>query len=322
MIASWKFCFSLMSICSLQCRVVSQKLQLEPLNSTVLQDSDVQFNATIQGDWEVTTWNVGGIQVLTLVNSLDSIIPSSDRFSARFCLNGSKGCVEFTIHNVSRTDAGDVVCTVQGYQPLKAQLYVQERGTVSILGGDVTKMQGEQAEFECLTTAWFPTPTISWTQNDQTVDSSLYNTTSLTDGDSFNSNTILKLTAVSNTRVKCLATLSTLATPQSSSVYMVVVPKPTDWTVLIAVVVSFGSCALLVLLIIGIIFCYKRRKEKGPNYQDEMRKVKTQSQLSVINTVEQVTGQVNETYEPENQSNHTNVGLKPGFVKHRHATIV
>ncbi|MEQ2195381.1 hypothetical protein XENOCAPTIV_011975, partial [Xenoophorus captivus] len=59
-----------------------------------------------------------------------------------------------------------------------------------------------------------------------------------------------------------------------------------------------------------------------PNYQDEMRKVKTQSQLSVINTVEQVTGQVNETYEPENQSNHTNVGLKPGFVKHRHATIV
>ena len=41
------------------------------------------------------------------------------------------------------------------------------------------------------------------------------------------------------------------------------VPTPPDWTVLIAVVVSFGGAALLVLLILGIIFCYKRRKEKG-----------------------------------------------------------
>lgn len=42
----------------------------------------------------------------------------------------------------------------------------------------------------------------------------------------------------------------------------VIVPKPPDWTVLIAVVVSISGFALLVLLILGIIFCYKRRKEK------------------------------------------------------------
>lgn len=105
--------------------VVSQKVQLEPLNSTVLQDSDVKFNAIIQGDWEVISWDVGGIQVLTIINSSDSIIPSVDRFSARFCFNSNRSCVEFTIHNVTRTDAGEVVCDVQGHQPLKAQLYVQ-----------------------------------------------------------------------------------------------------------------------------------------------------------------------------------------------------
>lgn len=43
----------------------------------------------------------------------------------------------------------------------------------------------------------------------------------------------------------------------------VTVPKPTDWTVLIAIVVSIGSCALLFFFIFGIMICYKHRKEKG-----------------------------------------------------------
>lgn len=39
-------------------------------------------------------------------------------------------------------------------------------------------------------------------------------------------------------------------------------PEPHDWTVLIAVVSSISGLALLVLLIVGIIFCCRRRKEK------------------------------------------------------------
>ncbi|XP_021173541.2 immunoglobulin superfamily member 5 [Fundulus heteroclitus] len=322
MIASWKIWFGLMSICLLQYRVVSQKFQLEPQNSTVLQGSDVQFKATIQEDWKVTTWHIGALQALTVINVPESILPAFDRFSGRFCSNGTKSCVEFTIHNVTRTDEGEVTCTVQGHPPQKAQLYVQESGTVRILGENVTVLQDEQVEFECVTAAWFPAPTISWTQNNQTVDSSVYNNTSINNGDFFNSTSILKLKAAGNTRVDCLATVSALATPKTSSVYVVVVPKPADWTVLIAVVASFGSCALLVLLILGILFCYKHRKEKEQNYQDEMRRVRTPSQLSVVSAVEQIPGQVNNSYEPEYQNNTTNVGVEPGFVKHRHVTIV
>lgn len=40
-------------------------------------------------------------------------------------------------------------------------------------------------------------------------------------------------------------------------------PKPPDWTVLIALVVSVTGFALLMLLIYGIVFCYKRRKGEG-----------------------------------------------------------
>ncbi|XP_043996179.1 immunoglobulin superfamily member 5 isoform X1 [Gambusia affinis] len=302
--------------------VVSQKVQLEPLNSTVLRDSDVQFMATIQGAWDVTNWGVGGIQVLTIVNSTSSIIPSADRFSARFCFSTSRNCVEFTIHNVSRADAGEVVCNVQGHQPVTAQLYVQESGTVNIPGGNVTVMQDGEVELECFTTAWFPAPSISWTQNGQAVNISLYNTTSTPDGDYFNSTSTVRLTASRNARVECLASLSTLTAPQSSSVYIEIVPKPPDWTVLIAVVLSFGSCGLLVFVILVIMICYKHRKEKKRNYQDEMRRVRMHSQLSVINTAEQVRGQINENYEPENQRNDTIDWTESGFLKHRHMTFV
>ncbi|KAM6907568.1 immunoglobulin superfamily member 5 [Xenentodon cancila] len=244
-------------------KVVTEELHLEPLNSTVLKGTNVQFTASVQGDWQVMTWTVQGFLVLT-VRSTGEILPSSERFSATFCSSGVTGCVEFTIHNVTRSEAGPVTCAVQGsYTPKIAQLYVQEGGTVVIMGGNVTAEQDQQVEIQCVTTAWYPIPTVSWSQNGVAVNSSLYNTTSMADEDYFNSTSILKFQAVSSTMVECMATVPTLKTPQSSSVFLTVVPKPPDWTVLIAVVVSFGSCALLVLLIFGILFCYKYKKANG-----------------------------------------------------------
>ncbi|KAF3841442.1 hypothetical protein F7725_007304, partial [Dissostichus mawsoni] len=169
------------------------------------------------------------------MSDIGNITSSSEQFSARFCSSRDPSCVEFTIQN---------------------------SGTVNIMGGNVTVTQDEQVEFQCVSSKWFPIPTVSWTWNSEAVNSSLYNTTSIADGDFFNCTSVLKFQAVRDTQIECRATM-TLASPQSSSVYLVVVPKPTDWTVLIAVVVSIGSFALLVLLIIGIIFCYKRRKEKS-----------------------------------------------------------
>lgn len=94
------------------------------MKSTVLQGSDVQFNATVGGSWQVMTWNVGGFLVLTVSKS-SGIIPSTEQFSARFC-SQNNSCVEFTIHNVTRSQSGPVICTVQGdYGEKTAQLYVQ-----------------------------------------------------------------------------------------------------------------------------------------------------------------------------------------------------
>ncbi|XP_059208106.1 immunoglobulin superfamily member 5 [Centropristis striata] len=359
MTVSWNSRPNLVHICLLLCATgaVSGQFQLEPQNLTVLRGSDAQFNATVPGVWDVMTWNVGGFLVLTIRVSGD-VTSSSGQFSAGFCSMGDTSCVEFTIHNVSRGESGPVLCSVLGdFGSKTAQLYVQESGSVSITGGNLTVVQDKQVEFQCVSSAWFPEPTVTWTRNGRVVSSDLYNTSSMADGDSFNSTSVLKFQAVSNTTVECQATVSTLRNPESSSVFLVVVPQPTDWTVLIAVVVSFGGFALLVLLIIGIIFCYKRRKEKEPNYQDEMsRRVRTLSQLSAAG---QRQGQVNAAYLPEGQtsvppSENTDSGYCPtvasqvvemphvgnsnqegdgynrayntvddsGFRKHRHVTIV
>ncbi|XP_074466443.1 immunoglobulin superfamily member 5 isoform X1 [Sebastes fasciatus] len=364
MTVSWKSRPNLFHICLLLCATgaVSGQFQLEPRNLTVLQGSDAQFNATVMGHWKVMTWTVGKKLVLS-IPATGNATSSSEQYSARFCSSGDTSCVELTIHNVNRsgTESWPVICSVLGpYGSKTSQLYVQESGTVSIMGGNVTVVQDQQVEFQCVTSAWFPTPAVEWIRNGQAVNSSLYNTTSIADGDAFNSTSILKFQAVRNTTVECRATVLTLTSPQSSSVFMVVVPKPPDWTVLIAVVVSIGGFALLVLLIIGIIFCCKRRKEKQPNYQDEMSKrVRTQSQISAgVNTAGQRQGQVNAGYLPEgqtsvapsecndsgfSQANGSNVFEMPdvvnsnqegngyngayttvneGFRKHRHVTIV
>lgn len=112
--------------------VLLQQFQLEPLTSTVLQGSDVQFRATVDGTWRVMTWNVRGLLVLTVL--VDSNITSSPgQFSATFCSSGSTSCVDFIIHNVTRRESGPVICTVQGeYGSKTAQLNVQGKVMNSI----------------------------------------------------------------------------------------------------------------------------------------------------------------------------------------------
>ncbi|XP_060941334.1 immunoglobulin superfamily member 5 [Limanda limanda] len=304
MTVSWKSLPMLLHICLFLCTtgVVPQQFELKPANQAVLQDSDVHFNATVQGVWQVMNWGVGGDFVLNFRKD-GTVISSSEQFSARFCSAGNSNCVEFTIHNVSLKDTGPVTCEMFGVNGSKtAELNVQASGTVNILGGNVTAVQDQQVEFQCVTTAWFPIPTVSWTQNSNAINSSLYNTSSMADGDLFNSTSVLKFQAVKNTLVECWATVPALTNPKSSSVSLVVVPKPPDWTVLIAVVVSFGSAALLALLILGIIFCYQRRKEKQSNYQDEMsRRVRTKSQISSVSEAGLRRGQANAGFEPEGQ---------------------
>lgn len=83
-------------------------------------------------------------------------------------------------------------------------------------------VKDQQVEFQCLTSGWYPEPLVGWSLNGEPVNSSLYNTSSTADVDSFNSSSVLNFQAVGNTTVECWATLTTLSKPISSSVFLVV----------------------------------------------------------------------------------------------------
>lgn len=112
------------------CPAVSQGLTLEPASTAVLTGSGVRFNATVAGAWKVMTWQVSGLLVLTVSLSSSgssNVTSSSEQFSAGFCLPADSSCVEFTIQNISRSQAGPVLCSVLG-------LYGSKTANLSVHG--------------------------------------------------------------------------------------------------------------------------------------------------------------------------------------------
>lgn len=85
--------------------------------------------------------------------------------------------------------------------------------------------RGQQVEFQCHTSAWFPEPDVGWALNGAAVDSISYNTTSIAVGDFYNSTSVLNFHAVSNATVECRATVAALKNPISSSVFLAVGKK-------------------------------------------------------------------------------------------------
>lgn len=85
--------------------------------------------------------------------------------------------------------------------------------------------RGQQVEFQCDTSAWFPEPDVGWAFNGAAVDSISYNTTSIAVGDFYNSTSVLNFHAVSNATVECRATVAALKNPISSSVFLAVGKK-------------------------------------------------------------------------------------------------
>ncbi|KAK0154743.1 Immunoglobulin superfamily member 5 [Merluccius polli] len=293
---------------------VASELQLKPLNPAVLLGSNVSFTAT-------------ELLVLT-INRDTGALPSAPRYQARNISTNDRSAWEFSIVNVTHDDSGPIVCTIQGLtgarhsQPL-------ERGTVDIVTGNLTVKHGKEAEFRCEASGL---PTVSWWLDGVAANTTLYNTTSQTQGTLSNSTSVLRVQAVRDTAVQCRAALA--AATVSRSVYLVVVP---DWTVLIAVVVSFGGAALLVLLIIGIIFCCRWKKEKGKGGRGvEVQHSRKRDQLtwdlqwmikegetaSVDSGLSPSIHEIPSEYQNQTSAHGSTEVYALQFTKHRHATIV
>lgn len=94
-----------------------------------------------------------------------------------------------------------------------------ERGSVWIVGGNQTKTEGAQMEFQCRAVGWFPEPNMSWSVNGVAYSC---NTSSVTQGNLFNSSCMLAVAAVKNSSIQCLVKIPALSTPDSSTVFLTV----------------------------------------------------------------------------------------------------
>ncbi|KAI5624512.1 immunoglobulin superfamily member 5-like isoform X1, partial [Silurus asotus] len=236
---------------------------LTPTNETVLQNFDATFNCSISSPgWNFMTWTVNGRLVLNILE-LSGPVPGTSRYSATNYSTAGQGIWGITIKGVTIDDAGQVGCQVLNNLPVFATLTVQQNGTVAITGSNRTATEGDQVTFQCLAANWLPAPEISWDLNGNSVNKMLYNTSSVANGTLMNSNSTLTITAKSNVSVACRASISTLPSPEISTIFLTVQKASRDQTVLIAITVAFSLAALLFLLIYGIIFFCKRRRKKS-----------------------------------------------------------
>uniref|UniRef100_A0A8C2EKB9 Immunoglobulin superfamily, member 5a n=1 Tax=Cyprinus carpio TaxID=7962 RepID=A0A8C2EKB9_CYPCA len=313
--------------------VASAQVQLQPLNAAVLRGSKARFNCSTTQPPSVMNWMVNGRLVIAILEA-SGVWNSTDRFSAKNFTTPGDYKWEFIMSNVQRDDAGEVTCQVLGGAPQLATLSIQERGSVEIVGGNRTKTEGAQTEFQCRAVGWFPEPSMSWSVNGV---ANSCNRSSVTQGNLFNSNCTLTVTAVKNSSVQCLVSVPALSTPDSSTVFLTVEKlAKRDQTVLIAVTVAFSAAALLFLIIYGIIFfCMRRKKKSG--YQEEIRRARIESQNRTPAT-ENLQGQDNRGYIRDGHDGHTNGGVwytnhsnkhqmtnvffDDAHRKHRHMTIV
>lgn len=278
-------------------------------------------------------WMVNGRLVITILEA-SGVFNFTDRFSAQNFTTPGDYKWEFIISNVQRDDAGEVTCQVLGGAPQLATLSIQESGSVEIVGGNQTKMEGVQTEFQCRAVGWFPEPSMSWSVNGM---ANSCNRSSVAQGNLFNSICALTVTAVKNSSVQCLVSVPALSTPDTSTVFLTVEKlAKRDQTVLIAVTVAFSAAALLFLIIYAIFFFCMRRKKKS-SYQEEIRRARIQSQIRTPST-ENVQGQDNRGYIRDGHdgnttngvwyTNHSDKHQMTGILfddahrKHRHMTIV
>ncbi|XP_039510165.1 immunoglobulin superfamily member 5 [Pimephales promelas] len=247
-------------------QAVASFLHLEPKNATVLRGSEVHFNCSTDESWDVMTWLLGGRTILSisvvhgLMGKDDSVLTMNHSLSA-------VSVWELVLMNASFSPTvQELTCELLPPSRLgrsTADLFVQEKGNVRILEGDLSVQVGMLVTFHCQALGWYPKPSLSWVVNATAVDRGDYNTSSLQDPSGlFTSTSVLEMRAEASGAVECVASLSAALAQQTSSVQLTVVAPQTkqDHTVVIAVIVSV--CTILLLAALILILCYRKKWTK------------------------------------------------------------
>ncbi|XP_041851401.1 uncharacterized protein igsf5b isoform X2 [Melanotaenia boesemani] len=260
----------LLSVLLLSLIQVGAKMKLSPASLTIVRGDEAVFTCSPSTpDWTVMEWRLKGRSLLTISKST-GVLPT---------VNPNVTAVEdgigwqLVLKNTQKDDEGEVICELQHIDFRTANLFVQERGTVTVFGDNRLAFKGQSVLFQCQAAGWYPQPVLQWLVDRKEVNQQEYNISTTQIKSLFTVTSNLSVMATKSFPVHCLASVSALKKPLKSGVNLTVVAEvlqeeQDDCTVPLAVTASLSALLLLTLLCICIVLCYRHRKQAKANPQE------------------------------------------------------
>ncbi|XP_005474612.1 immunoglobulin superfamily member 5 isoform X1 [Oreochromis niloticus] len=254
---------------------VEAQIKLFPENLTVLRGEKARFTCTpSNSQWTAMIWLLNGEVALTISNE-HGVLQSPDT-NLNLMAEKKKDGWMLVLNNTERHDQGEVTCDLQGIDRKTARLFVQEKGSVKILGNNRLAFQRDSVLFECEAAGWHPEPVLKWEVNNKEVSPSEYNISSEESRESlFTVTSNLSVLAAKSSHVDCLASVSALPEPLKSTISLKVVAEVLEeegyCTVPLAITASLSGFLVLLLLCICTVLCYRQRRQAKTSPQEVLR---------------------------------------------------
>ncbi|CAL8361046.1 unnamed protein product [Merluccius merluccius] len=241
------------------------QMQLEPESVTVMRGSEVRLTCSTSAPWTVMVWLLNDAVVLS-ISSVHGMLPSADpnvTAEDHSAAAAARSSWVLVLRAAERHHQGHVTCDLQNVRR-KSALFVQEKGSVEVSGGNRIAFRGQLVRFKCTAAEWFPDPRVEWRVNGAEVSRGEYNVSRT--GGPFTVTSDLCLRAATSSQVECLASVTALAQPLSSTVRLSVVTEvlqEQECTVLLTSTAVLSSLLLFLLLsgcIVCIVLCCRRRR--------------------------------------------------------------
>ncbi|XP_028321010.1 immunoglobulin superfamily member 5 isoform X2 [Gouania willdenowi] len=295
----------LLVIFLLCCTEGETQMKLSPSTLTVLRGSEARFTCSPgNARWTVMVWILNGKAELTISRN-NGVLPwLNPNVTAERGPNSRGESWVFVLRSTERHNHGQVTCDLQGIDTKTANLFVQEKGSVKVLGEEKLAFKGQTILFQCEGTGWYPQPTVQWQVNNKTVIQGDFNTSSEElVNNLFSVNSNFSVRAAVSSHVDCLASVSALSTPLRSStrllVFAEVVQDVDDCTVPLAVTASLCALLLLILLCICTVLYYRQRRQAN-RPQEGIRFNQSVAGNNLV--VEAPGGRVNKGYSSESRA--------------------
>ncbi|XP_059187157.1 immunoglobulin superfamily member 5 isoform X2 [Centropristis striata] len=300
--------FSLLALLlSYRIQAVGAQIQLlSPATLTVLRGEEARFTCSPSSStkWTVMVWMLNNTAVLTISKDIGVLPSINPNVTAEKDSGSRDDSWVFVLKNTQRHNQGPVTCDLQGIDRKTASLFVQEKGSVKVVGDDKLAFKGQSVLFECQAVGWYPQPTLEWQVHGKKVSQGEYNISSEESRKSlFAVTSNLTVKAAKSSPVDCLVSVSALTTPLKSSVCLTVVAEVMqeegdDCIVPLAVTASLSALLLLLLLCICTVLWYRQRRQAKPCPQEAI--IRFDQSVSGRSLVAEATGgKVNLGYSSE-----------------------